>query len=73
MVVEDGQGMTAARPAGQRRIEVHLPERIGIGVLEALEGARLARPLGRIQLPVAVQDRRDGGGRRQRLEALPGQ
>ena len=42
-------------------------------VLEALQGARLAGPLGRVQRVVPPQDRRDGRRGGPRLEALAGQ
>ncbi len=73
VVVEDGQRMTAPGAAGPAALEVHLPQGVGRGMLEALPGARLAGPLRRIQLVVAAQDGRDRRGRRQRLDTLPSQ
>ena len=73
VVVEDGEGMAAPGAAGPAGFEVHLPQSVGVRVLKALEGARLAGPLRRIQGVVPPQDRGDGGGRGQRLDALAGQ
>ena len=73
VVVEDRQRMAAAGATGPPGLEVHLPQGVGIGVFEALPGARLAGPLRGVQLVVPPQDGRDGGGRRQRLDALAGQ
>ena len=73
VVVKDGQGMAAPGTAGPARFEVHLPQGVGVWVLEALEGARLAGALGRVQPPMAPQDRGEGGDRRQRLNPLAGQ
>ena len=65
--------MAAPGAAGPAGFEVHLPQSVGVRVLKALEGARLAGPLRRIQGVVPPQDRGDGGGRGQRLDALAGQ
>ena len=73
VVVEDGEGVAAASAAGPAGFEVHLPQGVGVQVLEPLPGARLAGPLRGIQRVVPPQDRGDGGGRGQRLNALAGQ
>ena len=65
--------MAAPGAAGPAGFEIHLPQSVGVRVLKALEGARLAGPLRRIQGVVPPQDRGDGGGRGQRLDALAGQ
>ena len=65
--------MAATSAAGPAGFEVHLPQGVGVGVLKALEGARLAGALRGIQGVVPPQDRGQGRGRRQRLDALTGQ
>ena len=45
MVIEDGQRVAAPGAAGPAGFEVHLPQGVGVRVLKALEGARLAGPL----------------------------
>ncbi len=61
VVVEHGQGMTPSGRSGEVTLEVHLPKGVGLGVLEALPGAVLARLL-RINEAVTVQDGRQGAG-----------
>ena len=73
VVVQDGQRMAAPRPTGPAALEVHLPEGVGIGVLEALPGARLAGAPRGVQPVVPPQDGGDGGGRRQGLDPLASQ
>ena len=43
VVVKDGQGMAAPGTAGPARFEVHLPQGVGVWVLEALEGRAAGR------------------------------
>ena len=73
VVVEDGAGMAAPGAAGPAGFEVHLPQSVGVRVLKALEGARLAGPLRRIQGVVPPQDRGNRRGCGQRLDPLAGQ
>ena len=70
VVVEDGQRVAAPSAAGPAGFEVHLPQGVGVRMLKALEGARLAGPLRGVQGAMPPQDRGDGGGRGQRLDAL---
>ncbi len=65
--------MAAARAAGPAGFEVHLPQGVGVRMLKALEGARLAGALRGVQGPVPPQDRGDGRHGGQRLHALAGQ
>ncbi len=63
MVVEDGQRMAASLAKREMALEIHLPQIVRPGVLEAdmvprLPGARA------VQRAVASQDRGDRGGRR---------
>jgi hypothetical protein len=64
-VVVQHRQWVAAAPAGEAEValEVHLPEVVGAGALEA---AAVARPAGAgaLQQPVAAQDGGDGAGGR---------
>lgn len=66
VIVEDGERMTAGCIGSEVALEVHLPELIGSGVLEALETAMLDRLL-RVDAAVAYEDLMDGAGRRHAL------
>lgn len=63
MIVQHRQGMTAARFDGEMPFEIHLPQIVGVWMLEALKGGVLLR-LGRLDAPVPMQDGRDGTGSR---------
>src|ERR1700693_4914176 len=62
VIVENGQRVAAGRVGCEVAFEVHLPEQIGSGVFEALEGSVLER-LFRVHPAVSQQDLVDGAGR----------
>src|ERR1700686_5662776 len=63
MVVDHGQRIAAPAPRAEVALEVHLPQLVGLGALEALAGTgMLARAL--LELAVPPQNLRDRARRR---------
>ena len=69
MIVEHGQRMAARRTDGEMALEVHLPQRVGLDMLEALPRPMLVR-LGCVDAPMAPEDCLHGARSRQIAPAL---
>lgn len=67
VVVDDGQGMAPAGAGGEVALEVHLPEVIGVRMLEPLPVA--LGTFGGGDAAVPAQDRRDGARAGHRTDA----